>query len=112
MPSASWDRASGYVVSLAENPPLAPRAAKFVLGFLLISALASVGFFTKEQIGSLGNLSRWAFLLTFAGVGLRTNFKQLKSQGLRPFAVGAIGEIAIAAVTLGMVLVAARIFSF
>jgi hypothetical protein len=28
LPSASWDRVSGYVVSLAENPPLAPRAAK------------------------------------------------------------------------------------
>src|SRR5450755_3218433 len=28
LPSASWDRVSGYVVSLAENPPIAPRAAK------------------------------------------------------------------------------------
>ena len=33
MPSASWDRASGYVVSLAETPPLAPRAARGELGF-------------------------------------------------------------------------------
>ena len=65
----------------------------------------------KEQIGNLANLSRWAFLLTFAGVGLRTNFKVLKAQGLRPFAVGAIGEIAIAVVTLGMVLVAAKVFN-
>src|SRR6202020_1329558 len=38
---------------------------KFVLGFLVISLLATVGFFTKAQIGSLANLSRWAFLLTF-----------------------------------------------
>ena len=28
LPSASWDRVSGYVVSLAENPPIAPRAAR------------------------------------------------------------------------------------
>jgi uncharacterized integral membrane protein (TIGR00698 family) len=83
---------------------------KFVLGFLLISILASVSFFNKDQIGALGNLSRWAFLLTFAGVGLRTNFGELKAQGLRPFAVGAIGEIVIAMVTLGMVLVAAKVF--
>jgi hypothetical protein len=34
----------------------------------------------------------------------RTNFKELKSQGLRPFAVGAIGEVPIAVVTLAMVL--------
>ena len=48
---------------------------KFVLGFLLISVLATLGFFNKEQIGALANLSRWAFLLTFAGVGLRTNLR-------------------------------------
>ena len=83
---------------------------KFVLGFLLISTLATAGVFNKQQIGSLANLSRWAFLLTFAGVGLRTNLRELKLQGLRPFAVGAIGEAGIAAVTLGMVLVAARLF--
>jgi len=81
-----------------------------LLGFLLISVLATVGVFNKPQIGSLANLSRWAFLLTFAGVGLRTNLRDLKLQGLRPFAVGAIGEAVIAAVTLGMVLVAARVF--
>src|ERR1700739_3321584 len=83
---------------------------KFVLGFLLISALATAAFFSKEQIGALANLSRWAFLLTFAGVGLRTNFKALSKQGLKPFAVGAIGEVVIAAFTLGLVLAAQRVF--
>ena len=85
---------------------------KFVLGFLLISILATVGFFNKAQLGSLGNLCRWAFLLTFAGVGLRTNFRQLRSQGLRPFLVGAIGEIAIACITLLLVIGAAKIYKF
>jgi hypothetical protein len=33
-------------------------------------ALASVGFFSKPGLLAIGNLSRWAFLLTFAGVGL------------------------------------------
>src|SRR5438105_12368039 len=47
---------------------------KFVLGFLLVSMLATFGAFGKEQLASLGNLSRWAFLLTFAGVGLKTDF--------------------------------------
>jgi len=85
---------------------------KFVLGFLLISLLATVGFFTKEQNTAIANLSRWAFLLTFAGVGLRTNFRQMKNQGLRPFAVGFIGEIAIAAFTLVLVIAAGRFFGF
>jgi uncharacterized integral membrane protein (TIGR00698 family) len=84
---------------------------KFVLGFLLISVLATYQFFNKGQIGSLANFSRWAFLLTFAGVGLRTNFREMRKQGLRPFAVGAIGEVAIAGFTLALVYGASRLFN-
>lgn len=76
---------------------------KFILGFLLISLLSTVGFFAKPELLALGNLSRWAFLLTFAGVGLRTNLKELGKQGVRPFIVGAVGEVVIAATTLGLV---------
>ena len=65
---------------------------RFVLGFLLISLLASVAVFTKPQLTALGNLSRWAFLLTFAGVGLRTNIRELGKQGWRPLAIGAAGR--------------------
>jgi uncharacterized integral membrane protein (TIGR00698 family) len=99
---------------------------KFVLGFLFISLLATLGTldvkayphlaglvalgFTRPQIAALGNLSRWAFLLTFAGVGLRTNLKDLLKQGVKPFLVGAIGEIAIAGITLVLVLGADRMY--
>ena len=83
---------------------------KFVLGFLAMSLLVSLHSFTKDQVTSLGNLSRWAFLLTFAGVGLRTNIRQLSRQGLRPFVVGALGEVLIAALTFGLVVGANRIW--
>ena len=76
---------------------------KFVLGFLLISAVATAHIFSKDQLTSLANLSRWAFLLTFAGVGLRTDISEMRKQGLRPFVVGALGEVAIAFLTLGLV---------
>ena len=85
---------------------------KFVLGFLLISLLVSFHTFSKDEITSLANLSRWAFLLTFAGVGLRTNFREMRKQGLRPFAVGAIGEVAIAVFTLALVAGAGKLFGF
>jgi uncharacterized membrane protein YadS len=64
--------------------------------------------FAKPQLASLANLSRWAFLLTFAGVGLRTNIGDMRKQGLRPFIVGALGEIVIAFLTLGLVYSANR----
>jgi uncharacterized integral membrane protein (TIGR00698 family) len=85
---------------------------KFVLGFLLVSVLATAGWFTKDQNTSLANLSRWAFLLTFAGVGLRTNFREMRKQGLRPFAVGFIGEVAIALFTLALVVAASGLLAF
>ncbi len=93
---------------------------KFVLGFLFISLLATLGAssnpsiaalgFNKAQLLALGNLSRWAFLLTFAGVGLRTDLKSLFKQGARPFIVSAVGEIVIAILTLGLILGADRIY--
>ena len=83
---------------------------KFILGFLFVSLLVSFHTFSKGQVGSLGNLSKWAFLLTFAGVGLRTNFREMSKQGLRPFIVGALGEILIACLTLGLVIGANRIW--
>jgi uncharacterized integral membrane protein (TIGR00698 family) len=84
---------------------------KFVIGFLVISAMATAGAFTKAQVADLANLSRWAFLLTFAGVGLRTDVRELMKQGWRPLVVGVVGECAIAALTLVMVLVAAQRFA-
>jgi uncharacterized integral membrane protein (TIGR00698 family) len=85
---------------------------KFVLGFLVISTLATAGVFSVTQTTDLANLSRWAFLLTFAGVGLRTNLRELSKQGWRPLAVGVVGECAIAVLTLVMVIGAARYFVF
>lgn len=81
---------------------------KFILGFMAISVLATAGFFTKPQLVSLGNLSKWAFLPAFAGVGLRTKLSDLVGQGWRPILVGVLGEIAIAVITLGLVHVTYR----
>src|SRR5882762_4493175 len=79
---------------------------KFVLGFIVVSLAATLGAFSKEQAADIANLSRWAFLLTFAGVGLSTDFREMRKQGFYPFLVGAAGEIGIAIVTLGIVIVA------
>ena len=76
---------------------------KFVLGFLCISALATAGVFTGSQMTDLANLSRWAFLFSFAGIGLRTNIRSLTRQGWRPLIVGVAGEFAIATLTLALV---------
>lgn len=76
---------------------------KFVLGFLMVSLIGSFGLLNKTQLTDVANVSRWAFMLTFAGVGLRTNLKELTRQGWKPLLVGTIGEVVIAFLTLGLI---------
>lgn len=77
---------------------------KFVLGFIAVSALATAGILTKAEVASLGNLSKWAFLLCFAGVGLNFDLKQIARAGVRPLIVAALGLVVVAACSLGLVL--------
>ncbi len=96
-------------------PGLRARAAfvwdkfpKFVLGFLAVSAIATAGWLSKSQTTNLANVSRWAFLLTFAGVGLNTDIGALTRTGWRPLAVAVIGLVVVAAVSLALVLITSR----
>jgi uncharacterized integral membrane protein (TIGR00698 family) len=83
---------------------------KFVLGFLAVSAIATAGWLTKGQTANLANVSKWAFLLTFAGVGLNTDFRQIARTGWRPLVVAVIGLTVVATVSLGIVLLTSRVF--
>ncbi|MDT5118820.1 MAG: hypothetical protein QOE30_4559 [Mycobacterium sp.] len=83
---------------------------KFVLGFLAVSAIATAGWLTKGQTANLANVSKWAFLLTFAGVGLNTDFRQIARTGWRPLVVAVMGLTVVASVSLGIVLLTSRVF--
>jgi uncharacterized integral membrane protein (TIGR00698 family) len=82
---------------------------KFVLGFLAVSAIATLGWLSKGQTTNLANVSKWAFLLTFAGVGLNTDFRQIARTGWRPLLVALIGLTVVAVVSLGIVLLTSRV---
>src|SRR5262245_2710074 len=95
-----WVRKGGAANVERKGAFLWAKFPKFVLGFLAISALATLGAFTPAETVDIANLSRWAFLLTFAGIGLRTNLRAIVRQGWRPLLVGVAGEFAIALLTL------------
>lgn len=78
------------------------RLPKFLIGFLVFSLLATVGFFTPVQSKIISNASKWVFLMTFAGVGLSTDFRKLRA-GIRPFLVGFGVESVVSLFTLGLV---------
>jgi uncharacterized integral membrane protein (TIGR00698 family) len=105
-----WIRKGG-AAGVANKPAfLWAKFPKFVLGFVAISTLATLGAFTTAESADIANLSRWAFLFTFAGIGLRTNLRTIARQGWRPLAVGVAGECAIALLTLAMIAGAAQRF--
>ena len=85
---------------------------KFVLGFLAVSAVATAGWLSKDQSANIANVSKWAFLLTFAGVGLNTNIRELVRTGWRPLLVAVVGLVVVAAVSLGLVLLTSRVFGW
>jgi uncharacterized integral membrane protein (TIGR00698 family) len=112
-----------YWASRGEADRLAPGARakaafiwdkfpKFVLGFLAVSAIATAGLLSKGQLVSVGNVSKWAFLLTFAGVGLSTDIRQIARTGWRPLVVAVIGLVVVAAVSLGLVLFTSRVLGW
>lgn len=79
------------------------RFPKFLIGFLLFSVLATVGFFTKENVTVIKHLSNWAFLMAFAGVGFKARFSEMKA-GIKPFLVGLGVESVVAIATFVMLL--------
>ncbi|NLW60589.1 MAG: putative sulfate exporter family transporter [Firmicutes bacterium] len=78
------------------------RLPKFLLGFLAFSLLATVGFITPGQAKIMNNASKWLFMVTFAGVGLSTDFKRMKA-GIKPFLVGFGAETIVSVATFLLV---------
>ncbi|OIP66729.1 MAG: hypothetical protein CO150_07405 [Nitrospirae bacterium CG_4_9_14_3_um_filter_53_35] len=61
---------------------------KFVLGLLVLSALASFGLFTPEMVKTTTHLYQWFFSFCFVGIGAAVDFKQFHKRDLAPIAAG------------------------
>lgn len=69
------------------------RFPKFVLGFLLTSALATMGFFSSGDLTAIKNLQQWAFTLAFICIGLEISFNDFKCLGGKPTVVFLIATV-------------------
>lgn len=89
------------------------RFPKFVIGFVLASALVTVvasGYtmadFNKavapKMVAPIKDLRTWAFIFCFFSIGLTTRFRELASAGTKPF-IAFTGGVVIN-VTLGYIL--------
>jgi uncharacterized integral membrane protein (TIGR00698 family) len=69
------------------------RFPKFVLGFIFVSILASIGLFDKAQVASINNLRNWAFTFAFIGIGLDLSIGELRKAGGKPIVVYLIATV-------------------
>lgn len=72
----------------AERPPLVPL---FLLGFLAVGTLNSVGAFAPNVSSTLQQLSVLLTTMAMAGIGLGVDLKAVRRVGLKAMMLGAIG---------------------
>ena len=81
--------------------PLVPR---FLLAFIVLMLLASIGLFTPDMTRLAGDASRWLLVTAIAAAGIKTSFEDLLKLGWQPVAM-LVGEtVFIAALVLGAIL--------
>ncbi|MDG5761450.1 putative sulfate exporter family transporter [Natronococcus sp. A-GB1] len=73
---------------------------KFVLGFLVLVALASAGVFSSAQQASIENAYNWLFVLAFVGLGTEIQLAELRSTGLTPALVVLLALVVASTVSL------------
>jgi uncharacterized integral membrane protein (TIGR00698 family) len=72
----------------------------FLLGFLALAALRSVGVLGDEVAAGFGTAATWAITVAIAAVGCSTRVDQLRQVGIRPFLVGFGAAVTLAVVGL------------
>lgn len=92
----------------------------FVVGFLILSILRTIGDATLESTGNAFGIfafDSWSSIYTnlssfgttyllgmaMAGVGLSTNFKMFKGLGLKPFYIGFVAAVSVGVVSAGLI---------
>ncbi|HOU11974.1 MAG TPA: putative sulfate exporter family transporter [Anaerolineae bacterium] len=83
-----------FVTTVERKPNEKPSAAviwqrfpKFVIGFVLLSVLTSLGVFNADALKALDGLSKWAFTFAFIAIGIDLAVGDLRGLGWKPFFV-------------------------
>jgi uncharacterized integral membrane protein (TIGR00698 family) len=105
---AAFFLATYFVVKIERKPSERPSAAviwqrfpKFILGFVLVSILASTGVLSGNAVTVLKALSKWAFAAAFLSIGLELSVRELGAMGWRPVVVYLSATVFNTALALG-----------
>ena len=74
----------------------------FILGFLAMSALCSLGLIPAAAAAALKSLSKFLMVAALAAVGLNTSFKELCKSGAKPMLHGFIVSLLVVLVAIAV----------
>lgn len=94
-PQASTETADGTISYLWRRFP------KMIVGFVIVSVIASSGMLTDPQIAAMQNIYDWLFVMAFVGLGYTITPKNVEDLRFRPllvvlivFVVASVGSLA------------------
>lgn len=89
-----------------ENPGVKVRISKifpwFILGFLAMSALTSLGLIPAAVASVLKTVSKFLMVAALAAIGLNTDFRSLCRSGAKPMLHGFIVSVLVVLVAIGV----------
>ncbi len=74
----------------------------FIVFFVLLAIINSVGFIPVAVSGGMKELSKFLMVAALAAIGLNTNFGELKKSGIRPMVHGLIISALVVVVAIGV----------
>ncbi len=74
----------------------------FILGFVALAVINSVGLIPAELSANAKSLSKFLMVVALAAIGLNTSFKDMKKAGLKPIVYGLILTVLIIFTVLGV----------
>jgi len=74
----------------------------FILGFLAMAGLNSIGLFSAELSSAAKSLSKFLMVSALAAIGLNTSFRDMKKSGIRPMIHGFVISALVVIVALAV----------
>jgi len=86
----------------AKKPPLLPA---FMIGFILLMLINSLGIIPAPALNVLSQLSSWALIMAVAALGVKTSIKDIIGVGFTPIFVLTGQTLFLAVLALGAILI-------
>lgn len=74
----------------------------FILGFLALAAIGSLGVFPPEVVAVLKTISKFMMIMALAAIGLNTDFSEMRKAGAMPMVHGFIISLLVVLVAIGV----------